>query len=55
MLPKLFSVKVKVLGGGFSLWLGDNIVVLSMVKRAHLLFIIGYGPTLSSGSLTVGR
>jgi hypothetical protein len=28
----ILSVKVKVLGGAFSLWLGDNIVVLSMVK-----------------------
>jgi hypothetical protein len=23
------------------LWLGDNIVILSMVKRAHLLFLMG--------------
>jgi hypothetical protein len=38
LLPESFSVKVKVLGGGFGLWLGDNIVILSMVKRAHLLF-----------------
>jgi hypothetical protein len=37
----ILSVKVTVLGGGFGLWLGDNIVVLSMVKRAHILFIIG--------------
>jgi hypothetical protein len=28
-----------VLGGGFSLWLGDNISILSMVKQAHLLFL----------------
>jgi hypothetical protein len=28
-----------VLGGGFGLWLGDNIAILSMVKRAHLLFL----------------
>jgi hypothetical protein len=34
----ILSVKVKVLGGGFDLWLGDNIAILSMVKRAHLLF-----------------
>ena len=33
-----FSIKVKVLGGGFGLWLGDNIAILSMVKQAHLLF-----------------
>jgi hypothetical protein len=39
LLPELFSVKVKVLGGGFNLWLGDNISILSMVKRAHLLFL----------------
>jgi hypothetical protein len=26
------------LGGGFDLWLDDNIAILSMVKRAHLLF-----------------
>ena len=54
MLLKLFSVKVKVLGGGFILWLGDNIVIFSMVKREHLLFLIGYGPTLSSDSLIAG-
>jgi hypothetical protein len=35
----ILSVKVKVLGGGFSLWLGDNIAILFMVKRAHLLFL----------------
>jgi hypothetical protein len=33
------SVKVKVLGGGFGLWLGDNIAILSILKRAHLLFL----------------
>jgi hypothetical protein len=44
-----------VLGGGFGLWLGDNIAILCMVKRAHLLFLTGYGPTLSSHSLTAGR
>jgi hypothetical protein len=27
-----------VLGGGFDLWLGDNIAILSMVKRAHPLY-----------------
>jgi hypothetical protein len=43
-----------VLGGGFSQWLGDNIVILSMVKRAHLLFLTGYGPTLSLDNLTIG-
>jgi hypothetical protein len=31
-LLESFVVKVKVLGGGFGLWLGDNIVILSMVK-----------------------
>jgi hypothetical protein len=39
LLPELFYLsKVKVLGGGLCLWLGDNIVILSMVKRAHLIF-----------------
>jgi hypothetical protein len=51
----ILSFKVKVIRGGFSLWLGDNIVILSMVKREHLLFLTGYGPTLSSDSLTAGR
>jgi hypothetical protein len=35
----ILSVKVKVLKGGFCgmcLWLGDNIAILSMEKRAHL-------------------
>jgi hypothetical protein len=32
-----FSIKVKVLKGGVGLWLGDNIVILFMVKRAHPL------------------
>jgi hypothetical protein len=50
----ILSVKVKVLGGGFGLWLGGNIAILSMAKRAHLLFLTGYGPTLSSDSLTAG-
>jgi hypothetical protein len=34
-----------VLGGGFSLCLGDNIVIFSMVKQAHLLLsnnILGF-------------
>jgi hypothetical protein len=34
----ILSVNVKVLGGGFDLWLGDNIAIFSMVKQAHLLF-----------------
>jgi hypothetical protein len=29
---ELFYVKVKVLEGGFDLWLGDNIAILSMEK-----------------------
>jgi hypothetical protein len=51
----ILSVKVKVLGGGFDLWLGENIAILSMVKLAHLLFLTGYGHTLSSDSLTARR
>jgi hypothetical protein len=51
----ILSVKVKVFGGGFDLWLGDNIAILSMVKREHLLFLTGCGPTLFSDILTVGR
>ena len=51
----ILFVKVKVLGGGFGLWLGDNIAIFSMVKRAHLLFLTGYGPTLSSDSITARR
>jgi hypothetical protein len=39
---ELFSVKVKVLEGGFGLWLGDNIAILFMVKQAHLLFLTKY-------------
>ena len=34
----ILSVKVKVLEGGFDLWLGENIAILSMVKQAHLFF-----------------
>jgi hypothetical protein len=82
-----------VLGGGFNLWLGDNIAILSIEKRGfkglllelfyllrlrcsgvastygwvtillycllkkeHIsLFPTGYGPTLSSDTLTTGR
>ena len=51
----ILSVKVKVLGGGFGLWLGDNIAILFMVKQEHILFLTVYGPTLSLDSLTVGR
>jgi hypothetical protein len=36
-LPESFFVKVKVLRGGFTLWLGDNIDILFMVKQAHPL------------------
>jgi hypothetical protein len=43
----ILSVKVKVLGGGFGLWLGDNIAILSMVKRAHLLFLTSIGYMLT--------
>jgi hypothetical protein len=38
LLSELFSVKVKVIEGVLGLWFGDNIAILSMVKRAHLLF-----------------
>jgi hypothetical protein len=31
-----------VFGGGFGLWLGDNIAILSMVKRAHPLLSNNY-------------
>jgi hypothetical protein len=51
----ILSVKVNMLKGGFGLWLDDNIDILSMVKLTHLLFLTGYGPTLSSNSLIVGR
>jgi hypothetical protein len=39
LLSESFFFKVKVLGGGFGLWLGENIAILSILKRAHLLFI----------------
>jgi hypothetical protein len=48
LLPKLFYVKVKVLGGGFGLWLGDNVAILFMVKRAHLLFLTPANPSFFS-------
>jgi hypothetical protein len=32
----ILSIKVNVLGGGFSLWLGDNISILYMEKQAHI-------------------
>ena len=34
----ILSIKVKVLGGGFSLRFGENIAILSMEKQARLLF-----------------
>jgi hypothetical protein len=37
LLLKSFSVKAKVIEGGFSLSLGDNIVILSMVKQSNPL------------------
>jgi hypothetical protein len=46
----ILSVKVKVLEGGFGLWLGDNIAILSMVKRAHLLFLTLHALLLSTFS-----
>jgi hypothetical protein len=51
----ILSVKVKVLRGGFSLWLGDNIAIFFMVKQEHLLFLMSYGPTLYLDSLTTGK
>jgi hypothetical protein len=44
-----------VLTGGFGLWLGDNIAILSMVKQENILFLIGYWPILYLNSLTAGR
>jgi hypothetical protein len=45
---ELFSVKVKVLGVASAYgWV--TIVILSMVKQAHLLFLIGYGPATIFG------
>jgi hypothetical protein len=44
-----------VLRGGFGLWLGNNIVIFSMVKQEHLLFLTCYGPTLYLDSLTARR
>jgi hypothetical protein len=44
LLPESFSVKVKVLKGGFGLWLGDSSIILSMVKRAHPLLSNIWGP-----------
>jgi hypothetical protein len=35
-----------VLGVATCLWLGGNIVILSMVKREHRNILIGYGPTI---------
>jgi hypothetical protein len=32
----ILSFNVKVIGGGFILWLGENIAIFSMVKRKHL-------------------
>jgi hypothetical protein len=51
-LPKSFSIKVKVLGGGFILRLGDNIVILSMVKRSHPLLSNNRNHTPISGDLS---
>ena len=34
----ILSVKVKVLGGGFGLWLDDNIAILSMLNEHNYYF-----------------
>jgi hypothetical protein len=43
------SLKVKVLGGGFNLWLGDNILILSMVKQAPS-YIVHYFLTFTTST-----
>jgi hypothetical protein len=39
LLPELFCLsRLRARGWPLCLWLGDNIAILSMVKRAHLFF-----------------
>jgi hypothetical protein len=52
----ILSVKVKVLGGGLCAYVWVTILLYCLWKKEHIpLFLIGYGPTLSSDSLTIGR
>jgi hypothetical protein len=52
----ILSVKVKVLGGGLCAYGWVTILLYCLWKNEHIsLFLTGYGPTLSSDSLTTGR
>jgi hypothetical protein len=52
----ILSVKVKVLGGGLCAYGWVTILLYCLWKNEHISFILtGYGPTLSSDSLTTGR
>jgi hypothetical protein len=52
----ILSVKVKVLGGGLCAYGWVTILLYCLWKNEHISFILtGYGPTLSSNSLTIGR
>jgi hypothetical protein len=52
----ILSVKVKVLGGGLCAYGWVTILLYCLWKNEHISFIlIGYEPTISSDSLTIGR
>ena len=52
----ILSVKVKVLRGGLCAYGWVTILLYCLWKNAHIsLFLTGYGPTLSSYGLTIGR
>ena len=52
----ILSVKVKVLEGGLCTYGWVTILLYFLWKNEHIsLFVTGYGPTLSSDSLTTGR
>jgi hypothetical protein len=52
----ILSIKVKVLGGGLCAYGWVTILLYFLWKNEHIhLFLIGYGPTLSSDSITIGR
>ena len=52
----ILSIKVKVLGGGLCAYGWVTILLYCLWKNEHISFILtGYGPTLSSDSLTTGR